>query len=346
MNEQEEIDVSVAISTYNRCELLPTALESVLAQEMDGVRYEVIIVDNNSTDETRQVVESYIARGHANLRYVFEGQQGISHGRNAGVANARAPIIAFTDDDVHVAPDWVASIKRAFDEHPEVDCVGGKVLAKWESEPPSWLTRDHWSPLALLDYGDSPFYVNLENQMCLITANAAFRRDVVRRVGLFSPRFQHVGVSSVDDHEFQVRFWNAGGQGLYDPRLVVIADVQLNRMAKSYHRKWHLSHGRQLANMRLEDVERSARGRLFDVPAHLYKQAAVDAAAWLKHSLRGNANEAFRHETQLRSFLGFFRQRRTDFLATREHSTTQEIVLFVRSLASGKARHNTPKEIG
>jgi glucosyl-dolichyl phosphate glucuronosyltransferase len=339
-------DVSVAISTYNRCELLPTALEGVLAQETGGVRYEVIVVDNNSTDNTRQVVESYVARCQANLRYVFEGKQGISHGRNAGLSNARAPIIAYTDDDVHVAPDWVAAVKRAFDEHPEVDYVGGKVLAKWESEPPSWLTREHWSPLALLDYGDAPFHVSLENQVCLITANAAFRCDMVRRAGMFSPSFQHAGVCSVDDHEFQVRLWRMGGKGLYDPRLTVIAGVQSERMTKRYHRKWHAGHGRQLAKMCLEEVERSARGQLFDVPAHLYKQAAMDVVAWLEHSLRGNDSEAFRRETQLRSFLGFFRQRREDFLSNEERSTAREIVSFIMSLIGGKARSKMPKEIG
>ena len=151
---------SVNICTYNRCRMLREALESVLSQRVhDGGRYEVIVVDNNSTDETRQVVESFIARGHANLRYVFEGRQGLSYARNAAVSAARSPILAFTDDDVRVKPDWVATIKRTLDDHPEVDCVGGKVLPRWTFAPPSWLTREHWAPLALVDYGDQPFYV-------------------------------------------------------------------------------------------------------------------------------------------------------------------------------------------
>src|SRR5437764_2935160 len=124
----KQLDISVVIGTYNRCEMLPAALSSVLAQNAGGVNYELIAVDNNSTDKTREVVESFIARGHANLRYIFEGKQGISHARNAGIAAARAPIIAFMDDDVRAPSNWLISIKRAFDEHPEVDFVGGKVL--------------------------------------------------------------------------------------------------------------------------------------------------------------------------------------------------------------------------
>ncbi|MDQ3687554.1 MAG: glycosyltransferase family 2 protein [Acidobacteriota bacterium] len=344
----EQFDISIIISTYNRCDLLPGALKSVLTQRTDGVRYEVVIVDNNSKDRTRQVVESFIANGYDNLRYVFEGKQGISHGRNAGVMSARAPVIAFTDDDVHVSPDWVASIKRAFDEHPGADGVGGKVLAQWEREPPSWLTRECWSPLALLDYGDEPFYVNAQNQRCLITANAAFRREMIERVGMFSPRFQHIGVCSVDDHEFLLRFWQAGGQALYDPRIVVIADVQAERMEKLYHRKWHTAHGRQLAKMWLEEIEKSNRGRLFDVPAHLYMQAVRDAARWAGCSLRGRQDDAFLREAQLRSFVGFFRQRRKDYLAEGQPhgGTVRELASFVRTLASRNGRRETPKESG
>src|SRR5262249_38701303 len=121
----EEVDISVVITTHNRCALLPGALKDVLSQEPSGPRYEVIMVDNNSTYQTRETIQSFIESGNSNLRYVFEARQGISYGRNAGIAHANARIIAFTDDDVRVAPNWVSNIKRAFDEHSEVDFVGG-----------------------------------------------------------------------------------------------------------------------------------------------------------------------------------------------------------------------------
>src|SRR5215216_2566932 len=122
-----QFDISVIISTYNRCDMLSSAIEKLLAQERERVAYEIIIVDNNSTDRTREVVESFIARGHSNLRYVFEPRQGISYGRNTGIANSKSGIIAFTDDDVQVSGNWIASIKQAFDKHPEVDFAGGRI---------------------------------------------------------------------------------------------------------------------------------------------------------------------------------------------------------------------------
>src|SRR6185503_338373 len=161
----EHFDISAVITTYNRSEMLAKALEALLSQHAGGVRYEVIVVDNNSTDDTRATIEALISKGHTNLRYVFEPQQGISYGRNAGIAAARGNIIAFTDDDVVVTDNWIATIKRAFDENPEVEYIGGKILPDWSEPPPKWLTIDHWWPLALLDRGDKRFYVNASNPL-------------------------------------------------------------------------------------------------------------------------------------------------------------------------------------
>src|ERR1051325_5562765 len=208
----EKFDISVVITTYNRRDLLSGALDSILRQQAGGVRFEVIVVDNNSADGTREVVGSLIEMSGPPLRYIFEARLGISEGRNTGIMSARAPIIAFTDDDVRVGPDWIANIKRAFDEHPEADFIGGKILPRWRVAPPRWLTRNHWWPLALLDYGGETFYVSADNPICLPTANLSFRREVFERVGLFSSDF-----SSREDHELLVRLWRASRRGLYVP---------------------------------------------------------------------------------------------------------------------------------
>src|ERR1043165_9291612 len=92
-----EFDISVVIPTYNRCQLLAPAIESLLAQESNGLRYEVIVVDNNSSDNTRDVVNSFTGR-ETPVHYVFEGQQGNAYARNAGIEASHAPIIAFIDD--------------------------------------------------------------------------------------------------------------------------------------------------------------------------------------------------------------------------------------------------------
>ena len=206
------MDVSVVISTYNGAARLPGALESVLRQDLDGVSYEVIVVDNNSNDGTRALIESSIGREGGRLRYIFEPRQGVSYGRNAGIAAASAPIIAFFDDDVRVARDWIRTLKQALDEHPDVDFVGGKVLPEWQAPPAAWLTDEHWSPLALVDYGPEPLRVTAERQLCLVSANLAVRRTLFDAVGLFAPELQRVkdSIGSMEDHELLMRCWHAG----------------------------------------------------------------------------------------------------------------------------------------
>lgn len=121
--------ISIVICTYNRAESLKDPLESLLKQQkQDSLDYEVIVVDNNSSDETKRVVESYMALFHGRLRYVFEQRQGLSHARNRGIREARGEVIAFTDDDVIVSENWIASIK-AFMENSDWDGVIG--ISHW-----------------------------------------------------------------------------------------------------------------------------------------------------------------------------------------------------------------------
>ena len=302
-------DISVVISTYNRAEVLPRAIQSLLEQDLEPERFEIVIVDNNSTDDTRRTVEAFLGRV-PNLSYVFEPRQGVSYGRNAGILAARAPSIAFTDDDVRVSPSWLSTIVRALAEHPEVACVGGRVLPNWAGPWPSWLTREHWGPLALLDYGDAPVYVNARKRLCLITANVAYRRVVFDQIGMFSPHVQTLGRAvATEDHEILLRLWRAGGQGLYWPALTATADIVPERMRPAYHRRWHHRHGRFLAIMHDEDLEQTRVGRFLGVPGHVYRQLASSLLGWIGQTLRGDRGKAFAHEVGLRSNLGFIQAR-------------------------------------
>lgn len=311
-----DLDVAVVLCTYNRAEVLPKALDSLLHQDPGAIRYEIVLVDNNSTDATRAVVESLTARGCRHLRYVFEAKQGLAHARNAGIRSARAPIIAFTDDDVTVAPNWLATIKQTFDDHPEVDCIGGRVLPQWRPSPPPWLTREHWGPLALLDYGDEPFYVTASRRLCLIGANTAFRKDVFSRIGMLAPHVQSVKREvATEDHEILLRLWRSGGQGLYTPDLLVMSEISPDRLTKHYHRRWHQRNGRFTAIMHDEGFEQTHVARVFGVPAWLYRQAIEGAGRSLGCLLSGRVERAFLHEIKLRFSLGFMKARWREFFS-------------------------------
>jgi len=315
------VDVSVVIPTYNRCNLLAKALEAMLCQTVGEIKYEILVIDNNSSDQTRDFVEALVAKNPDKLRYILEPQQGVSYVRNTGIKNARAPIIAFADDDVCVASDWVAQIKAAFDADPNLDFLGGKVLPRWEADPPAWLTRAHWAPIALLDYGDLPFYVDVERPLSLLSANLAVRRKVFELRGLFKTDFQRVknGIGSLEDHELLLRFWGAGHRGRYLPHLVATTAVEAERLHQDYHRRWHAGHGRFYAMLGTDEVERSRWGRFLGVPAHLYRQAATTGAQWIVCKLQSRPEQAFEHEIRLRFFGGFVRKRWRDFFAFLVH---------------------------
>jgi glucosyl-dolichyl phosphate glucuronosyltransferase len=325
--------VSVVMCTYNRGDLLVDAIGSVLAQhESITPPFELIVVDNNSSDDTRGIVERFAA-ADGRVRYLFEARQGLSHARNSGIAASRAPLVAFTDDDVRAEPDWVAAIVRAFREHPDAAVVGGRVLPAWPADPPAWLTAAHWAPLALVDYGDEPVQVTRARPICLVGANLSFRRHVFDTVGTFALDLQRVkdGIGSLEDHELLLRLLRAGGHGVYDPRIVLHAEVQANRLEREYHRRWHTGHGHFHALLRSEHMETSA-GTLFGVPAHLYRQALGDVVGWAVAALSRRADRAFEHEVRLRFFLGFFRTRRREFLGRPPHERRGDVRRFVRSV--------------
>ena len=306
--------VSVVLCTYNRTGLLHSALESVLAQDNATTPpFELIVVDNNSTDRTREVVESFVARD-GRARYVFEPNQGLSYARNAGIRESGAPLIAFIDDDVRAEPDWVAAIARAFDQHPDAGMVGGRVLPMWPSVPPVWLTRDLWAPLALVDHGDAPIVVTDRNPICLVGAGAC-RRSLFDDVGVFATDLQRVkdSIGSLEDHEFLLRVLRTGRTGVYDPRVIARAEVQPDRLKRAYHRRWHHGHGHFHALLRSEHMEQTSVGTLFGVPAHVYRQALGDLGGLVRSTVRGDAARAFHHEVRLHFFRGFFQTRRREF---------------------------------
>jgi glycosyltransferase involved in cell wall biosynthesis len=309
--------VSVVIPTYNRSELLRHALLALLKQDASRSTFEIIVVDNNSSDGTRATVQTLVASSAVNLRYLREQRQGNAYARNSGIKSSRGLIIAFLDDDVLVPRDWVSTLKAAFDAHHDLSFVGGKILPLWHEPPPSWLTAEHWSPLALIDYGLDELEIAGQNPLGLLTANIAFRREVFDELGMFSPRLQRVKntIGSLEDHEFLLRVCRSGKKGKYIPHLIATAPIERERLTKDYHRRWHTGHGRFYAMMKDPEWERT-NVRLLGVPAHLYRQTAWDALIWIKNKTLRRSDKAFINERQLRFFAGFFLQRQKDLFST------------------------------
>jgi glycosyltransferase involved in cell wall biosynthesis len=338
--------VSVVISTYNRADRLPLALEALLAQ-VASVPYEIVVVDNNSTDATPAVVASLAARADGRIRYAFEPRQGLSYGRNTGIALSRGGIIALSDDDVRVAPDYVEQLARAFAEHPEVDYVGGRVLPNWLAPPPRWLTTAHWSPLALQDYGPAPMVVGRERAQCLVGASLAFRRQVFDLVGLFTPALGRIkdGIGSTEDHDMQLRVWRADMQGLYTPSVVALADVTPDRLTKAYHRRWHRGHGRHCAMMRLRELVPADLGpmseptdlvMLFGSPAFVYADLLRASYRWLEAAVR--RRDPLFYANQLRHVSAYIGARYAAFRRESPRGAPGELYAFSRAYLRKRLR--------
>lgn len=302
--------LGIVVPTHNRAASLRRTLTSVLAQAYAGPPPEVVVVNNNSSDDTAVVCAGY-APG---VRMVDEPRQGLSYARNTGIASLSHldgdDVIAFIDDDIEALPGWVAGLVGAFDGEPSADCVGGRVLASDVNALPSWLTPEHWGPLALQDHGPARRTFDQRMPLGLVGANFAFRKRVFDRLGGFSPDVQRVkdGIGSTEDHEFLRRLYAIGGTALYTPDVVVTTVVPAERMTREYHRRWHRGHGRFHALMRLPEVER-ARARLLGIPMHLFRRALQDLVSWVRSLWSGDAARAFSAETRLWFFSGFVRER-------------------------------------
>ena len=241
--------ITVILCTYNRCQSLAKALESVAASELpSGVEWEVLVVDNNSRDQTRDVVEDFCRRYPGCFRYLFEPQQGLCAARNAGIRDARGEIVAFTDDDVTVESMWLHNLTAPL-QNVEWAGSGGRILPARAFSPPPWLAlsgpHSLGGPLyAQFDLGDKareldqPAYgANMAFRKAMFEKYGGFRTDLGRRPG------NQIGG---EDTEFGHRLMAAGERLRYEPSAVVYHEVVEERIKKEFFLKSQFDYGRAL----------------------------------------------------------------------------------------------------
>jgi glycosyltransferase involved in cell wall biosynthesis len=225
---------SVVIATYNRAGDLRDTLVS-LSQLSTSSRWEVLVVDNNSTDDTRAVVEELASSYPTALKYLLEKEQGRSAALNTGFRAAEGDIILTTDDDVRVEPDWLVRAVSALNRF-ECAYVGGAVLPIWMGPRPWWL-RDrsgpHWIPIALMDLG--PTAVEFVNRAPL-GVNMAFRRDTLAVAGFLDNALGRKAGTLLGQEvrEWCMRVRAAGMRGMYIPEMIVHHKIPVNRLNMRY----------------------------------------------------------------------------------------------------------------
>lgn len=231
--------ISVILCTFNRCEQLREALKSIMSSVLSpSSPWEIVVVDNNSTDQTRDVVEDLIRHYDGRLRYVFEPRQGKSHALNTGVREAAGDILAFVDDDVIVDSAWLSNLTQPL-RGGEWAGAGGRILPAESFSPPRWLAVNGpyslaWMIYAHFDLGDepcqldcAPFGTNMAFQKALFEKYGGFRVDLGPSSTRDLPHFN-------DDTEFGRRLMAAGERLWYQPSAVVYHRVPKERIEQRF----------------------------------------------------------------------------------------------------------------
>jgi glycosyltransferase involved in cell wall biosynthesis len=313
--------VSVLVCTYNRASFLAETLAALGAlRPARDCQVEIVVVDNNSNDATRAVIEEAAAAAPVPIRYVFEAQQGKSFALNVGLSHATGDVLALTDDDVLPDLEWLDRIVDGFRERG-VTFTFGKVLPRWGCLPPPELLTERaheiWGPLAIVDYGDEPAEYTAESrgQRLPIGANLAFLRSALLAVGGWRTDLGKVNNSLIsgEDHEIFFRLRSAGlYHGLYDPRIVVRHHVPASRLTRRYFRRWFYWHGKTLARMADEiyaPLDLAQVPHIAGVPRFLYRQALQQFWRWFRLLGSQNALDVLIEELQAIEYLGFFTER-------------------------------------
>jgi glycosyltransferase involved in cell wall biosynthesis len=256
---------------------------------------EVLVIDNNSSDNTEKVVASFQPGWPlGELRYLHESKQGKQFALNHAIRNAKADILVFTDDDVVLSANWLQKIVEATSD-TTIDLIGGKTLLIWpDGKPPPWFHPSMLAVVAGVDLGEKRLNSPPDDYAPAGT-NMIVRRTLFDRVGYFSEsHYRHM------DYEFGIRAMHAGANVVYDPALVVYTHVPAGTLNKKYFLRWYFKLGIAEA-MHSNDHSQ----RLFGLPRWIWRQLANDFLLVIWNFLRFRLNILFKYEVHVSQRIGY-----------------------------------------
>jgi glycosyltransferase involved in cell wall biosynthesis len=286
------MDLSVILCTYNRAESLRKTLEtfSRLVVSPD-LKWELLLVNNNSKDHTPEVIDEFARSSQFTVKYVFAKTQGRSNALNTGIAVATGEILAFTDDDVLLHPDWLSNLVQTF---KDFGCAGvaGRIIPVWNQPRPSWLEMEEQQVVVHFEFGDKTKPLDRPP----LGANSAFHRSMFEKYGLFRP---DLGVSgnqriTCEDTEFGFRLLRGGEKIVYCAKAVIYHPVNPSRITRNYFLTWFYNDGR--SSTRAEGLPHRAVFFL-GIPRWLYREIVVNICKWVS-----SLNPKVRFHHKLRTY--------------------------------------------
>lgn len=265
--------ISIIICTYNRANYLRDTLQSLLKNEADPDWYELLIIDNNSTDNTPAVAHQFIdSSPDHNIRYIKETNQGLSFARNRGIREANNPTLLFLDDDIIASSQFISSWLTFFNQHPDAKCAGGKIEVQFDDPRPEWMSHfllpllgHHNLGNSIKTYGRSKYPFG---------GNMAFRQSIFEEYGFFDTDLGRKGeeLKASEEKEFFHRLKNNDIEIYYLPDAVLHHRVNYERLTPDYIKRQAVGLGQSIA---LQLRKKSLTSKITKGSSELFKLIAT-----------------------------------------------------------------------
>ncbi len=291
------LKIDIVIATYNRSGSLQKTLMSLIElQHPTDCIYEILVVDNGSKDNTKDMVQDMAQRFPNRIQYLSALQNGKTYALNKALSTSSGDVMAMTDDDVVVEPNWLSVIAENFHDET-LQCLTGRIIPVYREEKPSWYSPKLSTVMGEVDISPQRVVTKLATG-----ANMAVRRSVLEKIGGFGHYQGVVNEDTIISHKLR----DCGVHVVYDPQMIVYHYFQKEKFTLQYFKRWYWLSGRTIAAMN-EEIEKTQKNKLFGIPLWRIRQVVEHLKEMLGHL--NVETERFFHELQIRRFGGFCYER-------------------------------------
>lgn len=278
-----KLSISIVICTYNRDKFLPESLDSLTKQTVDNDFFEILIIDNNSTDKTETISKNFIENNpQLNIKYHFEANKGLSFARNRGIKEACSPIIAYVDDDAILTPDYIKNILTFFASNPQAMGAGGEVIPKYESgEEPIWNSKYVSAMSGKVNHGNL-LKKYTKAMKYPVGCNMIYKKEILVKAGGFN---NQLTFRSDDKYIFH-QIHKLTDEIYYIPNATLYHYIDEDRLSFESFKKLYLKSGNE-EKKRIKS-ENSGWG-LFKKFIELVFKLAASVALYFKYLFKGQA---------------------------------------------------------
>lgn len=314
--------ISVVICTYNRSDLLQMAIQSVCDQTANITEFELIVVDNNSSDNTSEIVANFSAL-HSNIKYIKELNQGLSYARNRGYAESLADYVAYLDDDAKANSNWVEKAIKLIETY-EPDAFGGPIYPYYLTQKPDWF-KDEYQTFNLYDYTGL-----MKKEHSLSGSNMIFKKEILQEFDGFSVNLGMKGNKQAYGEESDLieRLKDAGKKIYYDQKLSVLHLVPEHKLNPIFFLSFYYNTGKAAFSINPEEMDNSENDLLEHLQQHnkIWDQVLSESKDFLTGKSDLTAEQALIEKILIRMFAFGQLSEKTNQLLVRRNTLKEKIM--------------------